>query len=46
MVKQCTATERERKEIYQAILRLALEEGRIPSEEEILQVISQSLALA
>lgn len=39
MVKQCTATEQERKEIYQAILRLAIEEGEIPSADKIAEIL-------
>ncbi len=42
-VKQCTATEQERKRIYQAILEFSLEEGRIPTEREIWELIGQSL---
>ena len=39
MAKQCTATESERKKIYQTILELALQKGLLPTEEEIQEII-------
>ena len=40
-MKQCTSSEKERKKIYQELLRLGLEHDTIPSEKEIEQVIGK-----